>query len=76
MTSAPAAVAPDREFVVTAYVYNAAAGQKVTLEVPAGVELVGDAEQLNTRGAGLAGMVTATTAVAVSSLTPLRAVKM
>lgn len=43
--STPAAVAPGREFVVTAYVYNAAAGQKVTLEVPAGVELVGDAEQ-------------------------------
>ena len=35
--SAPATVAPGREFVVTAYVYNAKKGEKVTLELPAGV---------------------------------------
>jgi hypothetical protein len=40
--SAPASVNPGREFVVTAYVYNAEKGQKVTLTLPPGVELVSD----------------------------------
>jgi hypothetical protein len=39
--SAPASVTPGREFVVTAYVYNAVKGQNVTLELPPGVELAG-----------------------------------
>ncbi|MFO0926072.1 MAG: hypothetical protein U0736_03410 [Gemmataceae bacterium] len=43
--SAPAAVQPNREFVVTAYVYNAAKGQKVTLELPPELELIGEAGQ-------------------------------
>jgi hypothetical protein len=43
--SAPAAVIPGREFVVTAYVYNATKGQKVKLELPSGATLTsGSAE--------------------------------
>src|SRR5262249_11268468 len=43
---APAGGARGRELVVTAYVYNAAKDQKVTLELPPGLELVGgSAEQ-------------------------------
>ena len=38
--SAPAAAQPNRDFVVTAYVYNAKAGQKIELELPAGMSLV------------------------------------
>jgi hypothetical protein len=37
--SAPSSVIPDREFVVTAYVYNAIKGQKVKIELPDGVKL-------------------------------------
>jgi hypothetical protein len=44
--SARTSVPPGAEFVVTAYVYNASKGQKVTLELPAGLELAGgEAEQ-------------------------------
>jgi hypothetical protein len=39
--SAPSNVIPDREFVVTAYVYNATKGQKVSLELPEGLYLAG-----------------------------------
>jgi hypothetical protein len=39
--SAPASVIPGREFVVTAYVYNAVKGQKVKIELPPGVSLAG-----------------------------------
>jgi hypothetical protein len=37
--SAPVSVMPNREFVVTAYVYNAEAGQKVTIDLPEGMVL-------------------------------------
>jgi hypothetical protein len=37
--SAPATVAPGREFVVTAYVYDAKKDEKVTITLPAGVTL-------------------------------------
>jgi hypothetical protein len=43
--SGPGPVLPGREFVVTAYVYNADQGQKVTLELPDGLSLEGDAER-------------------------------
>src|SRR5262249_29220853 len=39
--SAPSSVRPDKEFVVTAYVYGATTGQKVTLVLPPGLELQG-----------------------------------
>jgi hypothetical protein len=42
--SCPSSVLPDREFVVTAYVWNAKKGQKVTLEVPEGLKLAGGEE--------------------------------
>jgi hypothetical protein len=37
--SAPAAAAPGKEFVVTAYIYNATKGQKVKIDLPEGVTL-------------------------------------
>jgi hypothetical protein len=43
----PASVVPGREFVVTAYVYNAVKDQKVTLELPEGLQLTtSEAEQV------------------------------
>ncbi|HZV05266.1 MAG TPA: hypothetical protein VE999_09310 [Gemmataceae bacterium] len=39
--SVPSSVQPDSEFVVTAYVWNAKKGDKVTLTVPAGLKLAG-----------------------------------
>jgi hypothetical protein len=49
--SAPAAAQPGREFIVTAYVYNAVDGQKVTLEA-SGLEFSPStpAEQVVARG--------------------------
>jgi hypothetical protein len=44
--SAPNSVLPDREFVVTAYVYNAVKGQKVRIELPEGVNLTGGSEEV------------------------------
>jgi hypothetical protein len=44
--SAPASVIPGREFVVTAYVYNAVKGQKVQIELPPGVKLTGGKEEI------------------------------
>ena len=38
--SAPAAAQPGRDFVVTAYVYNAKQGQKITLDLPPGLKIV------------------------------------
>lgn len=44
--SGPVAIVPGREFVVTAYVYEGEKDQKVTIELPEGLELVGEeAEQ-------------------------------
>ncbi|MGL4553329.1 MAG: hypothetical protein ACRC33_19355 [Gemmataceae bacterium] len=43
--TAPGSVMPNREFTVTGYVYRAKAGQAVTLDVPAGLEVVGGAEK-------------------------------
>ena len=45
--SAPEATQPGRDFIVTAYVYNATAGQKVTLDLPPGLKIAdsADAEQ-------------------------------
>jgi hypothetical protein len=40
--SVPSSVLPDREFRVTAYVYNAKAGQTVTLQLPDGLSLAAD----------------------------------
>lgn len=39
--SVPPSVQPGREFVVTAYVYNAIKGQKITLDLPPGLEPAG-----------------------------------
>jgi hypothetical protein len=50
--SARPAVRPGEVFVVTAYVYNASKGQKVTLQLPEGLELAeGEAEQAVAEGA-------------------------
>jgi predicted secreted protein len=49
--SARPAVQPGEVFVVTAYVYNAVTGQKVTLRLPEGLELAeGEAEQAVAEG--------------------------
>ncbi len=40
--SAPGSVQPGKEFVITAYVWNAQKDQKVTLDLPAGLELLQD----------------------------------
>src|SRR5262249_57943636 len=42
---APDWVQPGREFVVTAYVWGPEEGQQVTLKVPGGLTLLGDATQ-------------------------------
>jgi hypothetical protein len=42
--SCPSSVLPNREFVVTAYVWNAKKGQKVKLEVPEGLKLAAGEE--------------------------------
>jgi hypothetical protein len=39
VVSAPSSTVPSREFVITCYVYNSSQGQKVTLNLPAGLEL-------------------------------------
>jgi hypothetical protein len=44
--SAPASVIPGREFVVTAYVYNAVKGQTVRIELPDGVKLTSGKEEI------------------------------
>ncbi len=44
--SAPASVLPGREFIVTAYVYNAVKGQSVRLERPEGVTLTAGSDEI------------------------------
>jgi hypothetical protein len=44
--SAPASVIPNREFVITAYVYNAVKSQKVRIELPDGVELTSGKDEI------------------------------
>jgi hypothetical protein len=44
--SAPASVIPGREFVVTAYIYNAVKGQQVQIELPDGVKLTSGKEEI------------------------------
>lgn len=48
--SAPGSAMPQREFTVTGYVYKAKAGQEVTLDLPAGLELVPGQERVQTIG--------------------------
>jgi hypothetical protein len=48
--SAPGSAMPNREFTVTGYVYNAQAGQEVTLDLPAGLELAPGEKQVQTIG--------------------------